>query len=114
MRKRVVLFAVIVIAVLIAIAAAITKPARLVAIVSGVTCIQDDLCTDDIARMKEAQQLYDEAVVFISASISPLDKRPLVVFCATEDCYRAFGFSNATAKSVGGLVIPPKNHWSQK
>jgi hypothetical protein len=108
MRKRIVIFAVIVIVVLMAIA--IAKPARLVEIVSGVTCVQDDLCTDDIARLKEAQQLYDEALTFVATSIAPLEKRPLVVFCATEGCYRSFGFSNATAKSVGGfcIVISPR------
>jgi hypothetical protein len=108
MRQRVVLFVAIVIVVLAA--TAMTYPARLVEMVSGASCTQDNFCTDDLARLTEARQLYDEAVAFIATSISPLEKRPLVVFCATENCYRSFGFSNATAKSVGGfcIVISPR------
>jgi hypothetical protein len=78
--------------------------------ISGVTCSQDYLCVDDVARIKEAQQLYDAALAFVGTAISPLEKKPRVVLCSTEECYRSFGFSDATAKSVGGfcIVISPR------
>lgn len=92
------------------VAVAYAMPDRVVHLVAGVSCVQGTVCVDDSSRISEAEALYGEALSFVSGSIGPLNEKPLVVFCSTESCYHAFGFSNATAKSVGGfaIVISPR------
>jgi hypothetical protein len=82
-------------------------PDRVVHLVAGVSCVQGIVCVDDKSRISDAEALYGEALSFVSNSISSSDKKPLVIFCSTESCNHAFGFSNATAKSVGGFAIYP-------
>lgn len=108
MLKRIALLAVIIF--LPFAAAAFAKPVWLVQPIAGVSCIRDVLCTDDTTRLNEAEQLYDESFTFVAASVAPLEKRPLVVFCASEECYGSFGFRNASAKSIGSfcIVISPR------
>lgn len=86
------------------------NPASTLETFIGVSCTHDEICTDDPTRYPEAAKLYDEALQFVAESIGPLEKRPLVVFCASEACYRAFGFRNASAESIGGfcIVVSPR------
>ena len=89
---------------------AFVNPARVLETVKGVSCVDDTICTDDIARYQEASKLYEGALQFLASSITPLEKRPLIVFCATEACYQSFGFSKSTAESIGRfcIVISPR------
>src|SRR5271167_581646 len=79
---------------------AFVPPARVLETFRGVSCVGDVICTDDMARFQEASELYEGALQFLALSITPLEKRPLVVFCATERCYQSFGFSKSTAESI--------------
>jgi hypothetical protein len=89
---------------------AFVKPARALEAFTGVSCVDDTICTDDMARYREASELYAGALHFLASSITPLQTRPLIVFCASETCYRSFGFSKTTANSIGRfcIVIGPR------
>lgn len=95
-----------------AIAWAAYKPMRVLApgLVSGVTCMTDTICIDDVSRYPEALKLYDEAVYFVAENIEELKVKPRVTFCSSLSCFRSFGFNQASAKTVGksGIVISPK------
>jgi len=108
MLNRILIIAVALCIPLVALAYA--RPARVVQVFADVSCIADTICIDDSARSQEASQLYEEALAFLAETIAPLDKRPLVVFCASDECYRSFGHSNASARSVGAfcIVIGPR------
>ena len=86
------------------------KPAIAFETFMGVSCTNDEICTDDPSRYQEASKLYDDALQFLASSLVPLETRPLVVFCASERCYRSFGFKSASAESVGrfAIVISPR------
>jgi hypothetical protein len=86
------------------------RPARIFETFMGVSCTGDEICTDDPSRYREALELYDGALTFVTSSIGTLEKRPLVVFCASEGCFRSFGFRNASAESVGRfcIVVSPR------
>jgi hypothetical protein len=86
------------------------KPAKMLETFIGVSCVNDEICTDDPSRYLEASKLYDSALQFVASSIGPLEKRPLVVFCASEGCYQSFGFKNASAESIGHfcIVVSPR------
>jgi len=105
--KRIVAAAVVLVPL---VAVAYTMPDRVAHLVAGVSCVQRIVCVDDSARIIEAEALYGEALSFVSSSVGPLSEKPLIIFCSTESCYHAFGFSDATAKSVGSfaIVISPR------
>jgi hypothetical protein len=107
MLKRVLILALVCIP---AAAWAMMHPAWVVESISGVTCIDETICADDPSRFAEAAELYDGALKYLSSSITPLLERPLVVFCASERCYRRFGFNRSSAESVGRfcIVIGPR------
>ena len=89
---------------------AFVKPARVLETFKGVSCIGDAICTDDVPRYQEASKLYEDASQFLASSITPLQARPLIVFCASEACYQSFGFYKSTAESIGRfcIVISPR------
>lgn len=89
---------------------AFVKPVRILETFKGVSCVGDAICTDDIAQYEQASKLYEGALQFLAASITPLQTRPLVVFCASEACYQSFGSSKSTAESIGRfcIVISPR------
>jgi len=86
------------------------RPAKIFETFMGVCCTGGEICTDDPSRYREAAELYDGALAFVAASIGPLQKRPLVVFCASERCFQSFGFRNASAESIGRfcIVVSPR------
>jgi hypothetical protein len=86
------------------------NPAKVFETFMGVSCTNDEICTDDPSRYLEASKLYDEAFQFVASSIAPLESKPLVVFCASERCYQSFGFKNASAESVGrfAIIVSPR------
>jgi hypothetical protein len=88
------------------------KPVRVLApgLVAGVTCVEELLCLDDVTRRDEAHALYEAAVGYVNAAAGAIEQRPRAVFCATEACFRAFGFEKSTARAIGvsGIVISPR------
>lgn len=95
---------------------ALYKPMRVLApqLVVGVSCVTENICTDDTARFGEVERLYNDALQFVVLSVASIEKTPRVIFCATESCFHSFGFSKSTANTVGefGIVISPRA-WSQ-
>lgn len=87
------------------------KPGRVIApgLAGGITCVTATICLDDESRFPQANALYRDAFRFVDSSLGPFRKRPRVIFCATETCFRPFGFAS-TAGTVGtwGIVIGPR------
>lgn len=114
MLKR--LFLVLVFLLIPAATWALYKPIRVLApqLVGGVSCATEKICTDDTARIEEAERLYDDALQFVVSSVTSIEKSPRVIFCATETCFHSFGFSRSSANTVGtfGIVISPRA-WNQ-
>ena len=109
MVKRIFLIGVLVLPVAVWV---IYKPMRVLAptLVSGITCANDIVCTDDATRHPEAVKLYDEAMEFVDSSVGKIEKKPRIIFCATESCFNSFGFGGASANTAGvsGIVISPR------
>lgn len=88
------------------------KPVRVLApgLVSGITCMSDTICIDDVARYSEAIKLYVAAIDFVTNNVGKLKHKPRVTFCSSSLCFKSFGFNKASAKTIGtsGIVISPK------
>ncbi|MDE0520316.1 MAG: hypothetical protein OXH71_06495 [Candidatus Dadabacteria bacterium] len=87
------------------------KPIRvIVPELNGVSCIGEDICTDNPLRYEEAIALYEEAYEFVNSSVGIVEKKPRVIFCASQACFQSFGFSKAAAGTVdtSGIVIGPR------
>lgn len=91
---------------------ALYKPVRVLVPqwVPGVTCISDVICMDDTSRHREAAGLYDEALGFVNSSVGAIEQKPRIIFCASQACFRSFGFRDSSASTVGtsGIVIGPR------
>lgn len=89
---------------------ALVTPSRVLETFKDVSCVGSVICTDDMSRYNDALELYNGALRFLSVSLTPLQKKPLIVFCATEACYHSFGFSGSKGQSVGSfcIVISPR------
>ena len=91
---------------------AMYKPARVLVPdwVNGIVCVSSEICLEDESRLQEAEVLYRDAVYYVSSIIGAFQQNPRVVFCSTENCYRSFGFMQASATSVGtsGIVVSPR------
>ena len=86
------------------------KPTRVLAPgLNGVSCVSEEICTDDTSRYGEAVALYKEAYEFVSSSVGGIENKPLVIFCASQACFQSFGFNKTAASTVGtsGIVIGP-------
>jgi hypothetical protein len=68
------------------------------------------VCTDDPDRFDDAVRLYEDALRFVDATAGPIETPPRIVFCATQACFRAFGFERAAARAIGtsGIVVGPR------
>jgi hypothetical protein len=93
-------------------ALAIVKPLRVVvpSLVPGIACPLPNICTDNIERLTDAQQLYKEGVATAVAAVGPFHRLPRVVFCTTSECADSFGLGRRAAETVGdfGLVVAPR------
>ena len=90
---------------------AFCKPVRVLAPeLAGVSCMSEFICTEDVARHAEATVLYDEAYEFVLSSVGTIERRPRVIFCSSQACFRSFGFDRAAAHTVGvsGIVLGPR------
>ena len=94
---------------------ALYKPTRVLAPEwAGVTCVSDHICLDDLAREAEAAALHDEADEFVTSRVGAIERKPRAIFCASEACFRSFGFDRAAAHTVGtlGIVVGPRG-WKE-
>ena len=91
---------------------AMYKPMRVLAPgwVDGIVCVSSEICIEDKSRLTEAEGLYVEALHDVSNVVGAFHKKPRVIFCSTEECYRSFGFKMASATNVGisGIVVSPR------
>jgi hypothetical protein len=94
---------------------ALYKPMRVLApqLVASISCVSPTICLEDTARHDEAERLYKDALEFVGTSVAPVEQPPRVIFCSTETCFQAFGFTRSTGRTVGtlGIVISPRG-WS--
>lgn len=85
---------------------AILKPIRVLAPeLNGVSCPSDIICTDDPSRYDEALSLYESAHQFVESSVGQMERKPRVVFCATDSCFQAFGLGRRSAATIGKMAI---------
>ena len=87
------------------------KPVRVLAPeLAGVSCVSELICTDDVSRHAEADELYDQAHAFVTSSVGTIEEKPRVIFCTSQECFRSFGFDRAAAHTVGisGIVLAPR------
>ena len=79
-------------------------------LVTGITCVSEVICVDDVARAAHATALYDEAVRFVGERVAPFNTAPRAIFCSTDACYESFGFERSSAEAVGrfGIVLSPR------
>lgn len=112
MKQLIKLFLLVVILLLPITAWTIYKPVRVLVpdLVSDITCVSQSICTDDASKYLEAKKLYDEAIQFVTSSVGVLRKKPRIIFCSKESCFRSFGFNKAAAQTVGtsGIVVSPR------
>jgi len=91
---------------------ALVKPLRVVApaLVPGVSCPSADICTDDAAKLGDAQQLYRDGYARAAAAVGAFRAAPRVVFCSTRACADAFGLGQRAALTLGnfGVVVAPR------
>lgn len=73
MLKRIVLICLIIFPAMVW---ATFKPVRILApeLVTGITCMSDTICLDDVSRYPEAVKLYDEALDFVVSTIEKIEK----------------------------------------
>lgn len=92
-----------------ALAWAVVKPVRVLALgVADVACV-GAVCVDDAARMDEARALLQEAQVFVEGRLGAFGRNPRVVFCARQVCADYFGLgarSAVTLASVATVIGP--------
>lgn len=107
--KKLALASVITVFALSPIAAwAFYKPVRVIAPqLGGVVCISPVLCIDDLSRLSQARELYDNALSAVERNVGTIQNTPRGIFCATEECSRHFGLHWTAAFNVGtfGFVI---------
>jgi hypothetical protein len=91
---------------------ALYKPVRVLAPqwVAGISCPTKLICIEDISRIHEATELYQNAVQFVAENVASFQNKPLAVFCSSEACFRSFGFNRSSAQAIGasGIVISPR------
>ncbi len=73
----------------------------------GLHCSAQGVCVDDVSRLAEATELKVEAVAFVNQNVGRIQQVPRAVFCSTNQCAKAYGFSSQGAYNVGtyGLVV---------
>lgn len=76
---------------------------------SAWTCAAE-VCVEEPARLREAQQLYEAALQEVGRQVTPVRGRPLIVFCSSAQCYGQFGLRSGLAATIAewGIVIGPR------
>ena len=54
--------------------------------------------------------MYEDAILSVDSTVGVIKHGPRVIFCATDACYRSFGFSGSAANTIGtfGIVVSPR------
>ena len=89
----------------------VVKPVRVIAPeLIGVHCVGDSICLDDQSRLDEALNLRQEALAFVSGSISSISGAPKIIFCSSEECAKSFGLGARSAVTLAkfGTIIGPR------
>lgn len=81
---------------------------------AGVICLQENICIEDKDDFKAAENLYLQAKNYVQEHIAVFEQTPKIIFCSTQSCFEGFGFSKASAQSVGTVatVVGP-NGWKK-
>jgi hypothetical protein len=90
---------------------AFLKPVRVLAPEwNDVSCVSDIVCTDDPSRYGMASDLYESARQFVEAQVGTMERKPRMVFCATDGCFQSFGLGRRSAATLGtmAIVISPR------
>ena len=90
---------------------AFVKPIKIIVPeVAGVVCVEKWLCIDDVSKFENASFLYERALKEVESKLTPINKKPKVVFCSTQSCFSKFGFKKEAAQSIGsfGVVVAPR------
>ncbi len=110
--KRIILISAITVLTLPAAVLAFVKPLRVAVplLVPGITCPLANICTDSVAQLGDAQQLYAAGYATAAAAVGPFRNGPRVVFCTTDACAESFGLGQRAAAAVGdvGLIVAPR------
>ncbi|WP_040068236.1 membrane protein [Pseudomonas batumici] len=110
--KRIILISAITVLTLPAAVLAFVKPLRVVAplLIPEITCPLPNICTDSVAQLSNAQQLYNEGYATAATAVGPFRSVPRVVFCTTDACAESFGLGQRAAAAVGnvGLIVAPR------
>ena len=110
--KRLLLVSTLALLMLPLAALAVVKPLRVVvpSLMPGISCPRPNLCTDSVAQIEEAQQLYADGIAKAAAAVGPFQRVPRVVFCTTPSCADLFGLGRRAAETVGdfGLIVAPR------
>jgi hypothetical protein len=77
---------------------------------NGVSCINYNVCTDNINHHQEAVRLYDEALKDVESSVGVIESRPRIIFCYSDVCSQSFGLGKRSALTIGrfAIVISPR------
>jgi hypothetical protein len=89
----------------------LVKPVRVIAPgLVGITCPQESVCVDDMAKYQEANALHNEGAAFVASKLTPLRSSPKAIFCSTVACAETFGLGARSAVTVArfGTVIGPR------
>ena len=111
MRTRNIVIAAVVIHLVPVAAWAAFKPVRVFAPeLLGLHCSAQGVCVDELSRLAEATELKEEAAAFVNRNVGNIQNIPRTVFCSTNQCSKAYGFTSQGAYNVGtyGLVISPR------
>jgi len=81
---------------------------------AGVVCVQEHMCLESVDMIEIAEKLYVNSQDYVQATVSNFEHRPKFIFCETQSCFEGFGFSKASAQSIGkvAIVVGP-NGWKQ-
>lgn len=101
----------VIVATLVAVLA-FARPLRVVALplVHGIQCPQPNICIDNLARLSDAQTLYQTGYKRAEVAVGAFQHAPRVVFCTTLACADEFGLGKRAAETLGtfGLVVAPR------
>ncbi len=93
-------------------AAAIPGPQRTLApTLYGLTEITSGVFTDDVKDKERWLEMKANSETKVKAFFGDLKASPRLILCSHQDCERIFGFSGATAQTLGWHIIhlPPRS-----
>jgi len=76
----------------------------------GVTCVSEQICIDDQARLDEAHALLTSAQTSLREKWGMDSSPDKIIFCSKIECARRFGLNKAAGITFGqlGIVIAPR------